>query len=66
MMDEREEWIQKYIQNQIEGMVFATTQERELIMQKLREQAEMYLQMHQGLSYEVEESCLPQLRLVQQ
>ena len=47
-MDEREEWIQKYIQKQIGGMVFGSEVERQIVTQKAREQAEMYLQMHQG------------------
>ena len=49
-MDEREEWIQNYIQQQIRGMVFGSEVEKQMVLQKAREQAEMYLQMHQGQS----------------
>lgn len=49
-MNEREEWIQKYIQKQIDGMVFGSEIERQIVIQKAREQANMYLQMHQGKS----------------
>ena len=49
-MDEREVWIQKYIQQQIGGMTFGSEVERQHMMQQARQSAEAYIQAHQGRS----------------
>ena len=49
-MDEKEEWIQKYIQKQIGGMVFRSEIERQMVIRRARQSAEAYLQALQGQS----------------
>ena len=49
-MDEREVWIQKYIQQQIGGMTFGSEVERQHMIQQARQSAEAYLQTYQRQS----------------
>jgi len=47
-VNEREEWIQKYIQKQIDGMIFGSELQKQHAIEQARRKAEGYLQEYQG------------------